>query len=209
MARAPVAGRCTRPLRGRLRLTPAHPLPTLPRPARAGGGPPQRGYGAPGRDIRRGHRNSAAMRPCPGDCCCRPGDLVGHRRIARDPARVTPVGRSAELPGAGGKVVWLGERAVVLRGFARDQAPALAAAVTEIAAMAPFRNMVTPGGLRMSVAMTNCGHAGWITDRKGYRYEVVDPMTGEAWPPMPALFRRLAATAAEAAGFGGFEPDAC
>ena len=103
----------------------------------------------------------------------------------------------------------LGEGAVVLRGYALDQAPALVAAVTEIAAAAPFRNMITPGGFRMSVAMTNCGRAGWITDRKGYRYETVDPMTGRTWPPMPLLFSPLAAAAAEAAGFAGFEPDAC
>jgi DNA oxidative demethylase len=106
-------------------------------------------------------------------------------------------------------VVCLGERAVVLRGFVRDQAPALVAAVAEIAAAAPFRNMITPGGFRMSVAMTNCGRAGWITDRKGYRYEAVDPMTGRAWPPMPQSFVRLASAAAKAAGFAGFEPDAC
>jgi DNA oxidative demethylase len=103
----------------------------------------------------------------------------------------------------------LGERAVVLRGFARDQAPILVAAVAEITAAAPFRNMVTPGGFRMSVAMTNCGRAGWITDRKGYRYEAVDPITGRAWPPLPQSFGRLAAAAAEAVGFAGFEPDAC
>jgi DNA oxidative demethylase len=103
----------------------------------------------------------------------------------------------------------LGERALVLHGFVLDQAPALVAAVTEIAAAAPFRNMITPGGFRMSVAMTNCGRAGWIADRKGYRYETVDPMTGRAWPPMPLLFSPLAVAAAEAAGFAGFEPDAC
>lgn len=82
-------------------------------------------------------------------------------------------------------------------------------AVQEITAFAPFRNMTTPGGFRMSVAMTNCGRAGWVTDRRGYRYELVDPMTGRAWPPMPRSFRRLAAAAAEAAGFSCFEPDAC
>lgn len=103
----------------------------------------------------------------------------------------------------------LGERAVVLRGFARDQASILVAAVAEITAAAPFRNMVTPGGFRMSVAMTNCGRAGWITDRKGYRYEAVDPMTGRAWPPLPQSFARLAAAAAETVGFADFEPDAC
>ena len=103
----------------------------------------------------------------------------------------------------------LGERALVLRGFARHQAAALVAEVAEITASAPFRNMITPGGFRMSVAMTNCGRAGWVTDRKGYRYEFVDPITGCLWPPMPPSFRRLAAAAAEAAGFAGFEPDAC
>jgi len=103
----------------------------------------------------------------------------------------------------------IGERAVVLRGFARHGAGALVEAVTEIAAAAPFRNMVTPGGFRMSVAMTNCGRAGWVTDRKGYRYELVDPMTRRAWPPIPRSFRDLAASAADAAGFAGFEPDAC
>jgi alkylated DNA repair protein (DNA oxidative demethylase) len=69
--------------------------------------------------------------------------------------------------------------------------------------------MVTPGGFRMSVAMTNCGRAGWVTDRKGYRYAPDDPITGRPWPPIPALFRRLAANAAAAAGYPGFELDAC
>jgi DNA oxidative demethylase len=99
--------------------------------------------------------------------------------------------------------------AVVLRGFAGNAAAALVEAVNKIAAVAPFRHMVTPGGFRMSVAMTSCGEAGWITDRRGYRYSRQDPATGEPWPPMPALFRRLAAQAAEIGGFSGFMPDAC
>jgi alkylated DNA repair protein (DNA oxidative demethylase) len=103
----------------------------------------------------------------------------------------------------------LGDGAVVLRGFARDEAAVLVAAVGDIARMAPFRNMVTPGGYRMSVAMTNCGRVGWVTHRSGYRYDPVDPMTGRPWPPIPGLFRRLAADAAAAGGFAGFEPDAC
>src|SRR6266404_3011234 len=103
----------------------------------------------------------------------------------------------------------LAEGAVVLRGFARCEAAALLAAVQRGAAAAPFRNMITPGGLRMSVAMTNCGRAGWVTDRRGYRYEPADPLTGRAWPPIPVSFRELAVGAADAAGFAGFEPDAC
>jgi DNA oxidative demethylase len=103
----------------------------------------------------------------------------------------------------------LSEAAVVLRGFARDTAARLVAEVDGITAVAPFRNMVTPGGFRMSVGMTNCGRAGWVTDRKGYRYEPVDPITGMPWPAIPECFRHLAATAAEAAGYPGFEPDAC
>jgi DNA oxidative demethylase len=103
----------------------------------------------------------------------------------------------------------IGERAVVLRGFALRRQAALVVAVEEITAAAPFRNMITPGGFRMSVAMTNCGRAGWVTDRNGYRYDLVDPTTGCAWPPIPALFQDLAAEAAEAGGFAAFEPDAC
>ena len=103
----------------------------------------------------------------------------------------------------------LGEAAVVLRRFARNLAAELVAAVENIAVAVPFRNMVTPGGYRMSVAMTNCGRAGWVTDRSGYRYDPVDPMTGRPWPAIPGLFRRLAGDAAAAGGFAGFEPDAC
>jgi DNA oxidative demethylase len=99
--------------------------------------------------------------------------------------------------------------AVVLRGFARDTATTLVAAVDAITASAPFRNMTTPGGFRMSVGMTNCGRAGWVSDRKGYRYELIDPMTGIPWPAIPEPFRHLAASAAEAGGYPGFEPDAC
>jgi DNA oxidative demethylase len=97
----------------------------------------------------------------------------------------------------------------VLRGFARRAAAELVAAVDEIAATAPFRHMVTPGGWEMSAAMTSCGEVGWITDRSGYRYTPADPTTGRAWPPMPRCFRGLAAAAAETGGFAGFVPDAC
>lgn len=103
----------------------------------------------------------------------------------------------------------LADGAVVLRRFARSEAAALIAAVGEIAAAAPFRHMTTPGGWQMSVAMTSCGQAGWVTDRSGYRYAADDPVSGRPWPSMPALFRQFAARAAEAAGFGGFAPDAC
>jgi alkylated DNA repair protein (DNA oxidative demethylase) len=101
------------------------------------------------------------------------------------------------------------EGAFLLRGFAAAEADALWATVDRIAAEAPFRRMVTPGGYTMSVAMTNCGRAGWITDRKGYRYSEADPLSGRPWPAMPAEFAQLADRAATAAGFGGFTPDAC
>ena len=103
----------------------------------------------------------------------------------------------------------LSEAAVVLRGFARDMAARLVAEVDGITAVSPFRNMMTPGGFRMSVGMTNCGRAGWVTDRKGYRYEQIDPTTGVPWPAMPEPFRLLAESAAAAARYPGFEPDAC
>jgi alkylated DNA repair protein (DNA oxidative demethylase) len=99
--------------------------------------------------------------------------------------------------------------AVVLRGFALAEAAGLASAVNEIAAVAPFRRMVTPGGFTMSAAMTNCGRVGWVTDRSGYRYDPCDPETARPWPAMPALFGDLALRAAEAAGYAGFRPDSC
>jgi alkylated DNA repair protein (DNA oxidative demethylase) len=82
-------------------------------------------------------------------------------------------------------------------------------AVAAVALCAPFRRMRTPGGREMSVAMTNCGTAGWVTDRRGYRYEPCDPASGAPWPAMPALFSSLASRAAGAAGFADFRPDAC
>ena len=105
--------------------------------------------------------------------------------------------------------VELGPGAAWLRGFALRWEEELLAGVEQVAAEAPFRHMVTPGGFRMSVAMTNCGEMGWVTDRQGYRYSPVDPESGRAWPAMPAGFRELAERAAEAAGFGGYAPDAC
>lgn len=99
--------------------------------------------------------------------------------------------------------------AVLLRGFALARVPALIAGVEAVAAASPFRHMVTRGGFAMSVAMTNCGTAGWISDRRGYRYESRDPQTGAPWPIMPELFHRLASDAAREAGFPGFTPDAC
>lgn len=103
----------------------------------------------------------------------------------------------------------LADGAVVLRGFARTQAPLLLDEIEGIAAHAPWRHMITPGGLRMSVAMTNCGQAGWVSDRTGYRYDPCDPLDGEPWPAMPAAFLDLATRAAAEAGFAGFAPDAC
>ncbi len=103
----------------------------------------------------------------------------------------------------------IAQGAVLLRGFAKPLDDALIAALHEIVAQAPFRHMLTPGGHQMSVAMTNCGSAGWVTDRSGYRYDSADPESGKPWPPMPSSFLSLAEQAAAEAGFVGFAPDAC
>ena len=84
----------------------------------------------------------------------------------------------------------------------------LQAALAVIEAALP-RRMLTPGGKPMSVAMTNCGPLGWVTDRAGYRYAPEDPLTGRPWPAMPVPMAELAAAAADAAGFPGFAPEAC
>ncbi len=116
--------------------------------------------------------------------------------------------RATPLIGNGG-ALQLEPGAVVLRGYATEEAPALLAAIAHVTQAAPLRCMTTARGWRMSVAMSNCGHAGWLSDPSGYRYDAVDPLTGRPWPAMPACFASLAARAALAAGFAHFEPDAC
>jgi DNA oxidative demethylase len=103
----------------------------------------------------------------------------------------------------------LEEGAVLLRGFAAAEAPALLEAVARVAEAAPFRHLITPGGHTMSVAMTNCGRVGWVSDRKGYRYDPVDPDTGKHWPEFPPAFLDLALRAAAEGGFPHYEPHAC
>jgi DNA oxidative demethylase len=103
----------------------------------------------------------------------------------------------------------MAEGAVLLRGFAGPAESGLLTALRDIVAPAPFRHMSTPGGHQMSVAMTNCGSAGWVTDRSGYRYDGIDPESGKPWPEMPAVFCELAGRAAAEAGFDEFSPDAC
>lgn len=103
----------------------------------------------------------------------------------------------------------MAEGAVLLRGQAVEWADDLLAAIRAVSAASPFRNMVTPGGHVMSVAMTNCGQAGWITDRRGYRYDGIDPETGQPWPAMPDSFMAVATEAATKAGYPDFRPDAC
>src|ERR1017187_7585589 len=103
----------------------------------------------------------------------------------------------------------LEEGAVILRGFATSEVPALVEEVARIAQAAPFRHLVTPGGYTMSVAMTNCGRVGWVSDRTGYRYDVADPITGAPWPAMPGAFRDIAVRAAAEAGFAHYDLDAC
>ncbi len=103
----------------------------------------------------------------------------------------------------------LGPGALLLRGFCVEIARELLAGLDRVTAAAPFRHMVTPGGFAMSVAMTNCGAAGWVTDRKGYRYAAADPESGKPWPPLPPAIADLGTRAAAAAGFDGFAADSC
>ncbi|CNH02948.1 alkylated DNA repair protein [Yersinia thracica] len=99
--------------------------------------------------------------------------------------------------------------ALVLHHFVSEQAPSLLAEVAAITAVAPFRHLITPGGYRMSVAMSNCGSVGWVSDARGYRYSPIDPLTDMRWPAMPESFMALAVSAARQAGFLHFQPNAC
>lgn len=99
--------------------------------------------------------------------------------------------------------------AVILRGYALKDQETIMAAVESVTSQSPFRHMITPGGFEMSVAMTNCGSYGWVTDRTGYRYDSIDPISKSPWPTMPDAFMQLATSAADTAGFTTFVPDAC
>ena len=102
----------------------------------------------------------------------------------------------------------LGSDAAILRGFALNHAEVLLTEIANVTQTAPFRHLETRSG-QMSVAMSNCGVTGWVSDRSGYRYDPVDPLRGAAWPAMPAVFQLVACQAAAAMGFPDFQPDAC
>jgi alkylated DNA repair protein (DNA oxidative demethylase) len=103
----------------------------------------------------------------------------------------------------------IGPASFVFRGFALPLVDRLLPALESVLNQAPFRNMVTPGGHTMSVALSSCGEFGWTTDRSGYQYTRINPQTGQPWPAMPDVFMELALAAAGEAGFVGFIPDAC
>ena len=99
--------------------------------------------------------------------------------------------------------------AAVLRAFAAARSDELVEGIRLVTERAPFRHLVTPGGFTMSVAMTNCGEAGWVSDRRGYRYDRIDPQSGKPWPPMPHAFVELAQAAAARLSFVPYVPDVC
>lgn len=122
---------------------------------------------------------------------------------------ITTADLFGEAPRPGRRDELLVDGAVVLRAFALADDTSLLQALDAVIAGAPFRHLVTPGGFRMSVAMTNAGKLGWVSDRRGYRYDPVDPNNGKPWPALPAAFRQLAVNAASQSGYSGFDPDAC
>lgn len=103
----------------------------------------------------------------------------------------------------------LADGVMLLQGFVQSEQATILRDLDKVIEAAPFRHMVTPGGFTMSVAMTSCGSLGWVSDRKGYRYDALDPVTGKPWPAMPASFVALAQEAARLTGFANFAPDAC
>ena len=114
-----------------------------------------------------------------------------------------------QAPAAPAPLVPGSSASLLLRAFALPYLDELLPALDAIVLAAPLRHMATPGGLRMSVAMSNCGALGWVTDGRGYRYARRDPASGLPWPPMPPVFLHLAREAALAAGYADFNPDAC
>ena len=143
---------------------------------------------------------------------------TGMARSSRPPRLKFGVGKapprdaaalSSDLFAQERRLVAIDPGAMLLQGFAAAEAQTLLDGIAAVEAEAPFRHMETPGGWSMSVAMTNCGPFGWTTSRRGYRYAEYDPQSGAPWPPMPDVFTDVARSAAAAAGFSDFQPDAC
>lgn len=87
-----------------------------------------------------------------------------------------------------------------LQGFkhipARLDVAAQARLLAEIRALIAVAPLYTPTmprtGKALSVAMTNCGPLGWLTDKEhGYRYAGRHPVTDRPWPPIPDMLLRL------------------
>lgn len=103
----------------------------------------------------------------------------------------------------------LPDGAEMLRAFGQPYLADIKTALDDVLVQAPTRHMITPGGHKMSVAMTNCGDFGWVSGPSGYAYLDRDPLTGRHWPNMPEVFMALALDAAARAGYPLFTPDAC
>ncbi len=100
-----------------------------------------------------------------------------------------------------GEAPWqevLAEDAVILRRYARDDDQWLFRHIMQVASLRPFQHRITPGGFRMSVAMTHCGSRG------GYPESLPVPPVS-----LPAELKQFAVRAADSAGFSGFLPDSC
>lgn len=108
-----------------------------------------------------------------------------------------------------GQRVAMGSQAFILPGFARPWLDQLLPSLQAIEQQAPFRQMTTKGGRRMSVQTTACGELGWVSSEHGYRYCPRDPNSGQSWPVMPDCLFELAQRAAAEAGFNHFHPDSC
>lgn len=106
-------------------------------------------------------------------------------------------------------ILQITEDAFLLTGFALPEIAMIWQDIQTVISQAPLSSMQTQGGLYMSVQTTSCGELGWVSDRKGYRYSPINPLTRQKWPIMPESLRQLAQSAGSKAGFADFQPDSC
>lgn len=99
--------------------------------------------------------------------------------------------------------------AIFRNHLARDEQLTILDAVASILAEAPPFRLQMPTGPTMINSLTNCGALGWLSDRRGYRYEPNHPVTGKPWPPIPAPVLDSARELVARSGLGDFDPDAC
>lgn len=83
----------------------------------------------------------------------------------------------------------------VIRQLTLEEQIALTEICRDIVKQAPLFQKTMPTGGIFHYLCTSVGEYGWLSDKKGYRYETQHPVAGAAFPPIPPLIHEIAVQA--------------